>query len=273
VPLTGVRASLSFASDIRRTPSRNVIGILPGRTRPDEYVLYTAHWDHLGRCEANAEGDDICNGAIDNATGTAALVALAEAHARAGAPDRTLVFLAVTAEESGLIGSAYYAANPVFPLARTVGGVNMDALLPGGPTHDITVIGRGKSELDAYLERALAASGRRVADDPTPERGFYYRSDHFSLAKLGVPMIYFRQGIDEIDGGVAAGRQMLDRYTNDLYHGPNDEIEAITRWDGIMQNMQLYYAVGRMLAMSRAWPNWVQGDEFRAARDRSRAGM
>ena len=273
VPLTGVRASLSFQNQIRRTPSRNVIGILPGRTRPDEYVLYTAHWDHLGRCEANDEGDDICNGAIDNATGTAALVALAEAHARAGAADRTLVFLAVTAEESGLIGSAYYAANPIFPLNRTVGGVNMDALLPGGPTHDITVIGRGKSELDAYLERALAASGRRVADDPTPERGFYYRSDHFSLAKLGVPMIYFRQGIDEVDGGVAAGRRMLDRYTNDLYHGPNDEIEAITRWDGIMQNMQLYLAVGRMLAMSREWPNWVPGDEFRAARDRSRAGQ
>ncbi len=273
VPLTGVRASLSFNNQIRRTPSRNIIGILPGRTRPDEYVLYTAHWDHLGRCEANAAGDDICNGAVDNATGAAALVALAQAHSQAGAADRTLVFLAVTAEESGLIGSDYYARNPVFPLARTVGGVNMDALSSTGPAHDVIVVGRGKSELDGYLERVLLAEGRRITDEPTPERGYYYRSDHFSLAKRGVPMIYVDGGEDLIDGGPAAGRQASEDYTANRYHAPDDEVGAITRWDGMVADLRLYFAVGRMLAMTSAWPNWNEGDEFRATRDRSRAGQ
>jgi Zn-dependent M28 family amino/carboxypeptidase len=270
VPLTGVRASLSFDNQMRRTPSRNVIGILPGRTRPDDYVLYTAHWDHLGRCEANAAGDDICNGAVDNATGTAALVTLAQAHARAGAADRTLVFLAVTAEESGLIGSAYYAQNPVFPLAQTVGGVNMDALSPAGPARDLIVVGRGKSELDGYLERAARAQGRTLSDEPTPERGFYYRSDHFPFAKAGVPMLYFDGGEDLIEGGTAAGRRVSEDYTANRYHAPDDEVEYITRWDGMVADLRLYYAVGRMLATGSAWPNWNEGDEFRAARDRIR---
>ena len=272
VPLAGTTASLSFDTTVRRTPSRNVVAILPGRTRPDEYVLYTAHWDHLGRCEANAAGDDICNGAVDNATGTAALVALAEAHAQAGAPERTLVFLAVTAEESGLLGSKYYAANPVFPLARTVGGINMDALSPTGPARDVTLVGGGKSELEAYLERAVTAEGRRISAEPSPERGYYYRSDHFSLAKLGVPMLYFDGGEDLIDGGTAAGHAASEDYTRIRYHGPDDEVEAITRWDGMVADMRLFFAVGRMLAMTDAWPNWNAGDEFRAARDRSRAG-
>lgn len=271
VPLTGVQASLSFDSTIRRTPSRNVIGILPGRVRPDEYVLYTAHWDHLGRCEANAAGDDICNGAVDNATGTAGLVALAEAHARAGAPDRSLVFVAVTAEESGLLGSRYYAENPVFPLAQTVGGVNMDALSPNGPARDVVVVGRGKSELETYLERAATAAGRVLVTEPNPERGAYYRSDHFSLAKLGVPMIYFDGGEDLIDGGAAAGHAASEDYTRNRYHGPDDEIAAIARWDGMVADLRLFYAVGRDLAMTTAWPNWLAGDEFRAIRDRSRA--
>jgi Zn-dependent M28 family amino/carboxypeptidase len=273
VPLTGTTASLSFTNEMRRFNSRNVIAMLPGQRRRDEVVLYTAHWDHLGRCEANAAGDDICNGAIDNATGTAALVALAEAHARAGTADRSLVFLAVTAEESGLLGSKYYAENPVFPLNRTVGGVNMDALSGTGPARNVTVIGRGKSELDAYLDRALVAEGRVASNEPTPEKGYYYRSDHFSLAKLGVPMLYFDGGEDLIDGGVAAGAAAAEDYTVNRYHAPDDEIGAITRWDGMMADMRLYYAVGRALAMDTAWPNWVEGDEFRAIRDRSRAGM
>ncbi len=273
IALPGVTASLAFDTIVRRTPSRNVVAILPGRTRPDEYVLYTAHWDHLGRCEANAAGDDICNGAIDNATGVAALVTLAQAHVRAGAPDRTLVFLAVTAEESGLLGSKYYAENPVFPLAQTVGGVNMDALNGAGPARDVIVIGRGKSDLDTYLDSALAAQGRFAVNEPTPEKGFYYRSDHFSLAKLGVPMLYFDGGEDLIDGGTAAGHAWAEDYTRNRYHSPDDEVEAITRWDGMMADLRLYYAVGRALAMDTAWPNWNDGDEFRAVRDRSRAGQ
>ena len=269
VPLTGVKASLSFDNDITRKMSKNVIGVLPGATRPDEHVLYTAHWDHLGRCEA-VNGDDICNGAIDNATGTAALVALAEAHARAGAPDRSLVFLAVTAEESGLLGSKYYAENPVFPLAATVGGVNMDALTGAGASRDVIVIGRGKSELDAYLEKAASGDKRVLVTEPTPEKGFYYRSDHFSLAKLGVPMIYFDGGEDLLDGGTAAGKAWAANYTEKQYHAPSDDMSAIISWDGMMADLRLYYAVGRMLAMSDAWPNWVEGDEFRAVRDASR---
>ena len=158
VPL-GLRASINIDNQIRRFASRNVIGVLPGRTRPDEYVLYTAHWDHLGACTETGE-DRICNGAVDNASGTSALVALAEAHARAGRPDRTLVFLAVTAEESGLLGSAYYAANPIYPLAQTAGGFNMDSLNLAGAARDFVSIGGGKSELDAYLARAAAAAGR-----------------------------------------------------------------------------------------------------------------
>ncbi len=271
VPLAGVSASLSFDTAIRRTPSRNVIGVLPGRVRPDEYVLYTAHWDHLGRCEANAAGDDICNGAVDNATGTAALIALAQAHARAGAADRSLVFLAVTAEESGLLGSRYYGENPVFPLAQTVGGINMDALNPTAPARDMTVVGRGKSELEAYLERALATAGRTANAEASPERGSYYRSDHFSLARFGVPMLYADAGEDLVEGGTAAGSAAASDYIANRYHGPDDEIEAITRWDGMAADMRIFYAVGRMLAMTGDWPNWVEGDEFRAIRDRSRA--
>lgn len=269
VPLTGVTASLSLDNDITRKMSKNVIGVLPGAKRPDEHVLYTAHWDHLGRCEA-VNGDDICNGAIDNATGTAALVALAEAQAKAGAPDRSLVFLAVTAEESGLLGSKYYAENPVFPLATTVGGVNMDALTGAGASRDVIVIGRGKSELDAYLEKAATGDKRVLVTEPTPEKGFYYRSDHFSLAKLGVPMIYFDGGEDLLEGGTAAGKAWAANYTEKQYHAPSDDMSAITSWDGMMADLRLYYAVGRMLAMSEAWPNWVEGDEFRAVRDASR---
>jgi Zn-dependent M28 family amino/carboxypeptidase len=269
IALTGVKASLSFDNDITRKMSKNVIGVLPGAKRPDEHVLYTAHWDHLGRCEA-VNGDDICNGAIDNATGTAALVALAEAHSKAGAPDRSLVFLAVTAEESGLLGSKYYAENPVFPLKTTVGGVNMDALTGSGPAKDIIVVGRGKSELDAYLEKAASADKRVLVTEPTPEKGFYYRSDHFSLAKLGVPMIYFDGGEDLLNGGTAAGKAWAANYTEKQYHAPSDDMSAITSWDGMMADLRLYYAVGRMLAMSDAWPNWVEGDEFRGVRDASR---
>lgn len=269
VPLTGVKASVNFSNRIERKQSKNVIALLPGAKRPDEYVLYTAHWDHLGRCEP-VDGDGICNGAIDNATGTAALVAIAEAQKAAGAPDRSLVFLAVTAEESGLLGSKYYAENPVFPLAKTVGGVNMDALTGAGPAKDIIVIGRGKSELEAYLEKAVAKEGRVIVDEPTPEKGFYYRSDHFSLAKLGVPMIYFDGGEDLIDGGTEAGKAWAAAYTEKRYHAPSDDMSAITSWDGMMADLRLYYAVGRMLAMTTEWPNWVDGDEFRGTRDESR---
>jgi Zn-dependent M28 family amino/carboxypeptidase len=267
----GLSASVSFSNDIKKQRSSNVIGILPGSKRPDEYVLYTAHWDHLGRCGAAGSEDVICNGAIDNATGTAALVALAEAHHKAGPAERTLVFLAVTAEESGLLGSKSYAANPVFPLSQTVGGVNMDAFSMTGPARDVVVIGKGKSELDAYLETALAREGRVSKREPTPEKGYYYRSDHFSFAKLGVPMLYFEGGEDLVDGGTEAGRAAAEDYTVNRYHAPQDEYNPDWDWRGTMADLKLYYLLGRELADTDAWPNWVEGDEFRSIRDQSRA--
>ncbi len=271
VPL-GLKLSASFASDVRSFKSRNVIGILPGTDKPDEYVLHTAHWDHLGRCTPAPDGDDICNGAVDNATGTAALVALAEAHAKAGAARRSLVFLAVTAEESGLLGADYYAANPVFPLAQTVGGVNMDALQMAGPAKDVTAVGLGKSALDQFLDAALKADGRTVTPDPKPEAGYYYRSDHFAFAKLGVPMLYIDGGQDLVEGGRAAGEAVAKDYTDNRYHGPKDEYDASWDWSGVMADLQLYYRLGRMMGTSTSWPNWNDGDEFRAIRDASCAG-
>jgi Zn-dependent M28 family amino/carboxypeptidase len=271
VPL-GLKASVSFDNQIKKQISHNVVGILPGREAPDEYVLLSAHWDHLGRCTP-VNGDDICNGAVDNADGTAALVALAEANAKAGPARRSMVFVALTAEESGLLGSAYYGENPVYPLAKTVGGANMDALAMYGPARDVIVIGPGKSQLDAYLTAALKRQGRTATPEPTPEKGFYYRSDHFSLAKHGVPMVYFETGQTLVKGGLAAGQAAAKDYEENRYHAPSDEYDPNWDWSGVQQDVGLYYMIARDLAESRAWPNWTPGDEFRAIRDKSRATL
>ncbi len=269
VPFTGLRASMAIENEIERQQSRNVIGILPGRTRPDEYLIYAAHWDHLGVC-AEGQPDPICNGATDNATGTAALVALAEAHAQAR-PERSIVFLAVTAEESGLLGSRYYGENPVFPLSQTVGGINMDSLNMAGATRDFVAIGAGKSEMERVLQEVLAERGVRLSPDPSPEAGYYYRSDHFSFARQGVPFLYGRGGEDLVDGGVEAGRAWSREYRASRYHQPADNFLTSWDWQGALNDLQIYYAVMNRLANSRAWPNWHEGDEFRAIRDRSRA--
>jgi len=270
VPL-GLRASTAIDQTIRTAASKNVIGILPGTTRRDEYVLYTAHWDHLGICRETGD-DRICNGAIDNATGTAALVALAEAHARAGRPERSIVFLAVTAEESGLLGSAYYAANPIYPLARTVGGINIDSLTMHGDARDFYAVGAGKSELDAYLERAAAGENLTLTPEPSPQAGYYYRSDHFSMAKFGVPMVYAKLGPDLVNGGRAAGDAWQAEYRASRYHGPADNYDPGWDWSGALREVRIFYRIGRELAERGEWPNWYEGDEFRAIRDRSRAG-
>lgn len=271
VPL-GVKASVSFDNAIKRSMSKNVVGILPGKTRPEEVFLYTAHWDHLGRCTPDETGDDICNGALDNATGTAGLIAVAEAQAKAGPADRSMVFLAVTAEESGLLGSKYYAENPIYPLARTVSGVNMDGLNILGATRDVTAVGAGKSELDPILERAVKAQGRYISPESTPEKGYYYRSDHFSMAKLGVPMFNAGSGDDMVDGGKARGKAIAAEYTDKHYHQASDEYDPRWNWDGAVQDLQLYTTLGRELANATTWPNWNKDDEFRATRDASLAG-
>ncbi len=267
----GVKANLTFANIIKRQASNNVVGILPGKTRPDEYVIYSAHWDHLGHCEP-VKGDDICNGALDNASGSAGLVALAEAHAKAGPAERSIIFLSVTAEESGLLGSAYYGAHPIYPLAKTVGGINMDGLNMLGRTRDITVIGAGKSALEPVLARLAKMQGRVVTPEATPEKGSFFRSDHFSLAKYGVPMIYFDSGEDLLVGGVAAGRAASEDYTTNRYHKPQDEYDPKANWDGAMEDLVLNYQIGRELAEGRSWPNWYPSAEFKAIRDRSRGG-
>ncbi len=268
VPL-GQTMSTSFDNSIRRFTSSNVIGILPGNQRPTEYVLHTAHWDHMGICGAPEDEDRICNGAVDNATGTAALVALAQAHVAAGPTQRTQVFLAVTAEESGLLGSEYYGANPVFPLDRTVGGVNIDALYILGEATDVTVIGGGKSQLDNYLASALEAQGRTATPDAAPQAGRYYRSDHFSLAKRGVPMFYVKSGQTLVEGGAEAGEAAYEDYNTNRYHAPGDEYSEDWDWAGVMQDLDLYFRLARALGDTGDWPTWYEGDEFRAVRDAS----
>ena len=269
VPL-GMTISGGFSNTIKRSASKNVVGMLLGTQAPDEVVLYSAHWDHLGRCDA-VDGDDICNGALDNATGIAGLVAMAEAYKKAGPTRRSVGFVAVTAEESGLLGSRYYAEHPVFPLGKTVGGVNMDGLNIVGATKDFEITGAGKSELEDLVKPLLAAQGRRISPEATPDKGHYYRSDHFSFAKLGVPMLSAASGEDLVTGGVAAGRAAAEDYNANRYHGPKDEYDPKWNWDGAVQDLTIYYQLGRQLADGSNWPNWYPTAEFKAARDASRA--
>jgi Zn-dependent M28 family amino/carboxypeptidase len=269
VPL-GLKATVALEQTVRSQASRNVVALLPGSERPDEYLVYMAHWDHLGT-DPTLPGDPTFNGAVDNATGTGALLELAAAFAALEPrPARSIVFLAVTAEESGLLGSQHYGSEPVFPLARTVAAINIDSMNIDGPTRDVTVIGRGASELEDVLERAARAQGRVLTDEPSPEKGYFYRSDHFNFAKRGVPVIYAEGGVDLVAGGPEAGRAASERYHREAYHKPADELR--TGWDlgGALQDLQLYFAVGRELASGDAWPDWREGNEFRAAREASR---
>lgn len=269
VPL-GLTLSGGFNNTIRRQASKNVIGVLPGTSAPEDYVLYSAHWDHLGRCDA-VDGDDICNGALDNASGVAGLVALAEAQAKTGPAKRSIAFLAVTAEESGLLGSGYYAQHPVFPLARTVGGVNMDVLNVTGRSKDFVLVGKGKSEIEDMVVPFVKAQGRYIGEEANPERGGYYRSDHFSFAKLGVPMLDGGSGEDKVVGGKAAGKAASDDYVAHRYHKPADEYDPRWDWTGALEDLTVYYQLGRTLAdRPGLWPNWYPTAEFRGIRDKSR---
>ena len=267
-----LRATTRVANDIHRITSNNVVGILPGTKRPDEYVIYTAHWDHLGRT-AEGSGDTIFNGAVDNATGTAALIELARAFGEVRPqPERSVVFVGFTGEEYGLLGSEYFADHPVVPLAQIAGGFNMDGMAVNGRTRDVTVVGYGASELEDYLAAAAAEQGRVLAPEPTPEKGSYYRSDHFMLARKGVPMLYARAGIDSEDHGPEWGLQKNTDYISHRYHKPSDEFDPDWDLSGAIQDLELYFDVGLMLAMEQGFPNWRPGNEFRAIRDQSRAG-
>lgn len=265
-------ASASLRNAIRRTSSSNIAAVLPGTKRPDEYLVYMAHWDHLGRLP-DCSGDCVMNGAVDNATGTSGLLAIANAFVKSKArPERSVVFLAVTLEESGLLGSAYYVDNPLFPLANTVAAFNMDALYFGGPTRDVTVVNIGASQLESYLAIAARAQGRELQPEPTPERGIFFRSDHFNFAKRGVPALYIKSGVDDREKGIEWRRKYYADFTAQKYHKPGDEYSSDADLRGGVQDLELLYAVGAKLAMEESWPNWNADSEFRAARDRSRAG-
>lgn len=263
------RASASLRNTLRESESHNVIAMIPGASRPDEYFIYTAHWDHLGINES-LDGDQIFNGAQDNATGTAGLLALAEAFASGPRPQRSIVFAAVTAEESGLLGSRFLAENPPFPMHQVVAGVNMDALNIHGPMRDLIVVGYGNSELEPLVEALAQSQNRRVEPNPYPEKGFYYRSDHFNLAKKGVPMLYAKGGVDHFEHGADYGREGNSDYVQRRYHKPADEFGDWWDLRGMNQDLNLFYQLGLNLANSEAWPNWYPGNEFRAIRDQSR---
>ncbi len=249
--------------------THNIIGRIPGSKYPDETMLYSAHWDHLGICAPQAE-DKICNGAVDNGTGTAALMELARAFGKTK-PERSIVFINFTAEESGLLGSEYYAANPLFPLSKTVAGINMDALNVTGATRDIEITGAGQSSLEDLLKVYAGQQHRILTSDQSPEAGLFFRSDHFPLVKRGVPMLDAGSGDDLIKGGIRAGRAAADDYVQNRYHQPADEWSPDWDLSGLVQDVTLYYRIGQRLANSREWPQWRATSEFKAVRDTTAA--
>jgi Zn-dependent M28 family amino/carboxypeptidase len=270
VPLRG---ALDVHGDARTEviTSHNVVGIVPGAARPNETVIYTAHWDHLGIGQPDANGDRIYNGAIDNGTGLAQLIEQGRAFASGPRPQRSVVFMAVTAEEKGLLGSEYYAANPLYPAALTAGVINTDVLGVLGPAKDFTIRGNQKFGLLDMLVEEGARRGRRYTPDPRPETGGFFRSDHFTLAKVGIPAMSFGPGQDLVNGGVPRAEVWAKNYTAKMYHQPDDEYDPSWDFTGMAQDAELIHAVGERLANSCEWPNWSADSEFRAARDRSAA--
>lgn len=263
----GLMANLTLSNAIEYSRSYNVIALLPGSERPEELIMYTAHWDHFAP-DPSLEGDQIFNGALDNATGTSALIELAEAFLKLEIPPaRSIAFMAVTAEEQGLLGSKYYADNPIYPLTNTVASINMDSLNIYGRMKDITVIGFGQSELDDYVLKEAAGQNRTVMPDPKPERGSFYRSDHFPFAKQGVPALYTSMGIDHVEHGKEWTLAKRDEYIKNNYHKPSDEYDP--NWDlsGGIEDLQLLFQIGYRLSMESFFPNWKEGSEFKAKRD------
>ncbi|MCI0436159.1 MAG: M28 family peptidase [Gemmatimonadetes bacterium] len=268
------RASFAIRNTLREVQSRNLIAKLEGSdpVLKDEYVIYTAHWDHLGR-DPSLEGDQIFNGALDNASGTAALLELAEAAVMLDpAPPRSMLFLAVTAEEKGLLGAKYYAQNPLYPLVKTLANINMDGVNQWGRTSDMVVIGLGNSTLDDLLEDAAAAQGRTLAPDPESEKGFFYRSDHFEFAKEGVPALYTDAGTLYVDKPAGWGQQKRDEYTANDYHQVSDEIKPDWDLTGAAEDLQLLLRVGLRVTTADVWPAWKPGTEFLAKREAMLSG-
>jgi Zn-dependent M28 family amino/carboxypeptidase len=269
--LKGAAFSADYAVETSTIVSHNVIGKIAGTQRPGEAVLYGAHWDHLGVGAPDARGDRIYNGAVDNASGIAGVLELARLFKTAPAPGRSVYFIAFTAEEKGLLGSEYYAAHPATPLATTVGLLNLDVMNVNGPSRDIATRGKGDADLDGLVARFAREQGRDYRHDPHLEEGSFYRADHFSLAKAGVPALTLTAGLDLVNGGVAAGEAAHRDYVTHRYHQPADEWRADWDLHGAAQDLDLYFALGQYLANSRAWPAWPAGSEFKAVRDQTAA--
>ena len=269
LPIAKARLSVDFTVVSRPIVSRNVVARLPGRSRPDETVIYGAHWDANGRGAPDARGDDIRNGAVDNATGTAELLEVARAFASGPRPARSLVFIAYTAEEKGLLGSEYYAAHPVYPLERTAAVINLDPHVMLGRARNLELVGGGRTDLEEDLGRAAAAEGLRVTPEPHPEAGWYFRSDHYPFAKRGVPVLSFRIGRDLAAGGLATGTARAEDYNVRRYHQTGDEFDPGWSFEGAAQEARVAWRIGAALASGDRWPGWRPGVEYAAAREPS----
>ncbi len=267
--LKNITLSGKFGVKTETINSHNVIGILKGKKQPNEYIVYGAHWDHLGIGIADANGDNIFNGALDNATGIAALIEMAHNYAKAPKPDRSIVLIGFTAEESGLLGSEFYATNPVYPLEKTVLGVNMDGLNIFGRTKDVEVVGWGQSNLEKSIIKYAKLQGRKTYAETAPEAGGFFRSDHFPFVKRGVPFVNAGSGNDLVNGGKKVGQKKIDSYIEKNYHQPSDEWSKDWNLKGAIEDLQIYFNIGNEFANSKLWPKWNENSEFKAARDKS----
>ena len=269
--LRGLTLNSEIHNKVRYLQSHNIAALKKGTSQSDEYILFMAHWDHIGLMDdAQIGQDNIYNGAVDNATGVAAVLELAKRFSEIETK-RSMLFLAVTLEESGLLGSEYFAKYPPFDLSNIVAGFNYDAILPTGLTNDVIVVGYGASELEDLLEDELTKSGRYVNPDPNPEKGYFYRSDHISFAKRGVPVLYSTGGFDLVDGGREKGFLIAEQYQIEAYHGVEDEYDESWNLDGLNQSIDAIFNISNELANTSQWPNWYEGNEFKAVRDLSRA--
>ncbi len=265
IPL-GLTASVGLTNEIKRDVSKNVVAQITGTERPDEVIIYSAHWDHLGIGQ-EVDGDSLFNGAIDNASGTAALLGIAKGMMTLEKPKRSVMFLFVTAEEQGLLGSAYYGANPIYPVEKSVANLNIDAIEAYGKMKDFTVVGYGQSELEDIAEKYITQQGRYIYPDPDPGKGYFFRSDHFNFAKVGIPALYASGTYELVDGGVEKMTVLKEDYNANRYHKPQDEMEDFWNFEGVGQDAEAYLLVGFELANSYQWPKWKEGSEFKAIRE------
>ncbi|MEM7297638.1 MAG: M28 family metallopeptidase [Bacteroidota bacterium] len=263
----GVNVSVSVENKINRNVSKNVVAKITGSKKPEEYVIYSAHWDHLGIGQ-EIDGDSIYNGAHDNASGTSTLLGIAEAMSKGSTPERTVVFIAVTAEEQGLLGSKYYAENPIYPPSQTLANINMDGISTHGPMKDLTVVGYGQSELEDIAKEIANSQGRYIIPDPDPGKGYFFRSDHFNFAKVGIPALYASGSYEHMTKGVGYIDSLNKVYLTSQYHRPQDEYDgSFWTFDGMALDGELMMEVGYRVANSTEWPQWKEGSEFKSIRE------